>query len=211
MYMIQKVVIENSYRSDHSGVVLHMTLNNLKKGPGLWKFNNLLLRDKDYVNEVKNIITNVKTQYAVPVYNLNNLSLIKNENLAFTINDQLFLDTLLMEIRGKTISYSSYKKREQNILENRLVEDIKILEANNDMINSDILEDKKMELMEIRKTKLKGQLVRSRAKWVEDGEKPSKYFCNMESRNYHSKLITKLETEQGHVLTDQKSILKETK
>ena len=111
MYMIQKIKIENSYRSDHSGVVLHMTLNKLKKGPGLWKFNNLLLRDKEYVNEIKKIITDIKIQYSVPIYNMENINTITNENIAFTINDQLFLDTLLMEIRGKSISYSSYKKR----------------------------------------------------------------------------------------------------
>ena len=92
-----------------------------------------------------------------------------------------------------------------------MIEDIKILEANDNMINSDILEDKKLELLEIRKIKLKGQHIRSRAQWIEDGEKPTKYFCNMESRNYHSKLITKLETDQGNIITDQKDILKETK
>ena len=211
MYMIQKIKIENSYRSDHSGVVLHMTLNKLKKGPGLWKFNNLLLRDKEYVNEIKKIITDIKIQYSVPIYNMENINTITNENIAFTINDQLFLDTLLMEIRGKSISYSSYKKKEQSKLENKLIEDIKILEANDNMINSDILEDKKLELLEIRKIKLKGQHIRSRAQWIEDGEKPTKYFCNMESRNYHSKLITKLETDQGNIITDQKDILKETK
>ena len=211
MFMVRKIDIENSYRSDHSGVVLHMKINELKKGPGLWKFNNLLLRDKDYVKEIKKVITDVKIQYSVPVYNVENINKITNENLVLTINDQLFLDTLLMEIRGKTISYSSFKKKEQSKLENKLIEDIKILEANENMINSDILEDKRMELLDIRKLKLKGQQVRSRAQWIEDGEKPTKYFCNMESRNYYSKLITKLETEQGHIITDQKNILKETK
>ena len=31
----------------------------------------------------------------------------------FTINDQLFLETLLTEIRGKTISYTPYRKKER--------------------------------------------------------------------------------------------------
>ena len=33
------------------------------------------------------------------------------ENHRFVINDQLLFDTLLMSIRGETISYSSMKKR----------------------------------------------------------------------------------------------------
>lgn len=39
------------------------------------------------------------------------ISTIRNEDLCLTINDQLFRDTLLMEIRGKTIPYASYKKK----------------------------------------------------------------------------------------------------
>jgi hypothetical protein len=31
----------------------------------------------------------------------------------FTINDQLFVETLLTEIRGKSISYASYRKKEK--------------------------------------------------------------------------------------------------
>ena len=41
----------------------------------------------------------VKCQYALPVYNLDNLNNIPDNELQFTINDQLFLDTLLMELR----------------------------------------------------------------------------------------------------------------
>ena len=32
----------------------------------------------------------------------------------FTINDQLFLEKLLTEIRGKTIAYASYQKKRKN-------------------------------------------------------------------------------------------------
>ena len=61
----------------------------------------------------------------------------------------------------------------------------------------------KNELLEIRKKKLKGKFIRSRAKWIEEGEKPTKYFCNMESRNFTSKLISRIELDNGKVITDQ--------
>ena len=100
-----------SYRSDHSTIVITFQINDFKRGHGLWKFNNSLLKDKDYVKEVKNCIQNLKQQYMIPVYNLEYI--LSNENdLQLTISDQLFLETLLMEIRGKTISYSSYKKKQ---------------------------------------------------------------------------------------------------
>jgi hypothetical protein len=34
-------------------------------------------------------------------------------NISFTIIDQVFLETLLLEIRGKTISYASFIKKKE--------------------------------------------------------------------------------------------------
>ena len=56
---------------------------------------------------------------------------------------------------------------------------------------------------------MKGKLVRSRAQWVDEGEKPTKYFCGLESKNYTSKIIPKVEKDNGEIVTDQKEILKE--
>lgn len=82
------------------------------KGKGFWKFNNSLLKDKTYVDIVKNLINQIKHQYSCYVYNRDKIPSIENENLSFIISDQLFLGILLMEIRGKSISYSTYKKKE---------------------------------------------------------------------------------------------------
>lgn len=59
---------------------------------------------------IKNIIKEVKLQYAAPVYNLNNLNDLLDEEIQFIINDQLFSETLILSIGGKTKSYSIYKK-----------------------------------------------------------------------------------------------------
>jgi hypothetical protein len=53
---------------------------------------------------------------------------------------------------------------------------------------------------------MKGKLVRSRAQWVDKGEKPTKYFCGLESKNYTSKIIPKVEKDNGDIVTDQKEI-----
>ena len=39
---------------------------------------------------------------------------IANDEIQFNINDQLFLETSLMMIRGNTIKYSSEKKKEKS-------------------------------------------------------------------------------------------------
>ena len=107
------VEYENSYRSDHSPVLLSLKINNFVKGTGFWKFNNSLLTDKEYVELIKKIVE-VKAQDACPVYKFENIKSVENTSLCFTISDQLLLDILLTEIRGKTISYSTYKKKEND-------------------------------------------------------------------------------------------------
>jgi hypothetical protein len=61
---------------------------------------------------------------------------------------------------------------------------------------------KQQELENIRKRKQQGNYIRSRAKWVE-GEKPSKCFCALEPRNFTSKIIPRLENNEGRVTHEQ--------
>ena len=96
-------------------VILNISFNNFKHGKGLWKHNNSLLNDINYINTINDKIEEIKKQYALPVYDLNNIEHITNDELQFIIDDQLFLETLLMEIRGKSISYASFKKKRRKI------------------------------------------------------------------------------------------------
>jgi hypothetical protein len=98
-------------------------------GRGLRKFNNSLLYEMDYV-EIATETNNKKPkeQYTGLFYDRSTLSEIDDLVIHFTINDQLLLETLLTEIRGKTISYASFRKKRNKKLENCLVEDIMKLE-----------------------------------------------------------------------------------
>ena len=52
---------------------------------------------------------------------------------------------------------------------------------------------------------MEGVLLRSRARWIAEGEKISKYFCNLEKRNYISKSMKKLIINNEDI-TDQQQI-----
>lgn len=73
----------------------------------------------------------------------------------------------------------------------------------------DELSNKQKELELIRKNRLQGQCIRSKVKWIEEGEKPSKYFISLESRNFSSKIIPKVEKEDGSTVFNQFEILNE--
>ena len=62
------------------------------------------------------------------MYNIEYLNTIENDLIQLTINDQLFLETLLMEIRGKTISYSSFKSKKRKEREYYILKAIEDIE-----------------------------------------------------------------------------------
>ena len=100
------------------------------------------------------------------------------------------------------------KMKKKKNLNNEILELEKSYE---DDIN--LITQKKIELEEIRKHKLNGSLIviRSRAKWITEGEKPTNYFFNLENRHYSSKIIPKIITEDDIEITNQNEILKEAK
>ena len=65
------------------------------------------------------------------------------------------------------------------------------------------------ELESIREKKLSGNRIRSRAQWIEDGEKPSKFFLNLEKRNAVNKIISHLTSEDGFEIFDDDGIHQE--
>ena len=67
----------------------------------------------------------------------------------------------------------------------------------------------KEDLCLIYENKAKGAIIRSKTKWIEQGEKPTKYFFNLEKRNYNRKVIRSLKKPDGESITDELEILKE--
>ena len=65
-----------------------------------------------------------------------------------------------------------------------------------------------MRLKRITEQKVKGAIIRSKARWVEYGEKNTRYFSNLEKRRGEKKNINKLKLNDGTETEDQEVILK---
>ena len=63
------------------------------------------------VDQINNLISEITIEYAALPYNKDNLHKIPPSDINLTIDDQLFLDVLLMKVRSKTISYAAHKKK----------------------------------------------------------------------------------------------------
>ena len=66
-------------------------------------------------------------------------------------------------------------------------------------------------LIVLREKKMEGVLLQSRARWVAERDKITKYFCALEKRNYVSKQMIRLTLNNGEVIYETKDIIKKVK
>ena len=200
--------ISHGYRTDHSLIELGLNFDLECKGKTYWKFNNSLLTNFEFIKEVKSVILKIKETYAAFPYDRGKINEIDNEIFETVINPQLFLDMLLLELRGKSIAFSAAIRKKERENEEKIENLINQLEKSFET-NSEKIQELKEELREMREKKLKGVLIRSRARWIEQGEKASKYFCSLENRNFVSKRMTSLINDNNEEIFNPDSIRKE--
>ena len=101
------------------------------------------------------------------------------------ISDSLFLNTLLCQVRGVIISFSKKLGRESREEENNLSLHIDKLTKQLDEINpSQVVRDQGIETLDslnkqyqaIREYKMRGHQIRSRAQFIANWERPSRFY-----------------------------------
>ena len=207
--------IDPGYRTDHSLISLTFIIQTQTDRKSYWKFNKGLLKDEEYVRMVKTEIKEVLLQYAASPYERDAINNIPISELFFSINDALLFETLLLGIRGKTIAFASRRKKERNEREKELERIIGEIENNIDEQQSgpemekriQELNIKKGELQQLRSFKMEGLMIRSRAQIIEQGEKPSAFFLNLEKKKNVNKYLNKLIDETGSEITENKKII----
>ena len=81
----------------------------------------------------------------------------------------------------------------------------------NDSFNQILLDENEFINIEFKELyeKLGEAMFRSKARWIERGEKATNYFFNLEKRNYEKKVIQQLKLENGEIISDIKQINEE--
>ena len=163
----KKTDILAAFSTDHSPIYFSLSKqHHLINGRGLWKFNNSLINNEDFIEKMSLHIKNT-------------LKVFDNENIS---DDQVKWEYLKYEVRKFTIHYS--KNLAKSIRDERIKseEKIKNLEKNgvSDLNNNQEYINCKSNLESIYQTKVDGMRIRSKCDWYENGEKSSKFFLNLE-------------------------------
>ena len=151
-------VRKTSTLTDHSAITLTLQSKGyVQRGPGFWKFNNSLLDDHDFVDQLYNMIPAYKNKYN------------------YLTDKSLYWDMIKMEMRGFCVQYSKRKNRERRNIEKDLCDQIdalmKALATNRSKENITKLYRLRSELNKIAEYRTKGAIIRSRTRWHEQGEK----------------------------------------
>ena len=68
----------------------------------------------------------------------------------------------------------------------------------------------KERLLELEEIKAKGVIIRSKVRWLEEGERCTQYFFGLEKINYNKKQIRRITLDNGKTITTDSEILKES-
>ena len=130
--LIHSIHINPGYRTDHSMLEVNIAMSNFIRGKGIWKFNTTLLVDQDYLKLINESIDEEVKKYAVPPTNSQILKETPVSDINLTITDDLFLEMILLRIRGETVKYSSKLRRLKDKQEKILLTEIQKLEKAED-------------------------------------------------------------------------------
>ena len=194
-YVVKNYILPG-FRTDHSIVVVEIDYHVKKKGPGYWKFNTSLLKDSDYVSKINQLIE-IHTE----------------EELAASKKDRWEL--LKLSIRGTTLQFAARKQKAKRNLIGVLEAKLKKLEL--ELINktclfqdtTDQINMVKHELKELLQERTKGAQIRAKINYQMHGEKPSKYYLNLEKSNYNRRCISRLQNSQDKIVSSNEEILRE--
>ena len=183
--------ISHGFNSDHSYVSLTLQGNPLSHGRGYWKFNNSHLRSEEFTNEVKSLIS---------------------ETLASSFDSfNGVWDTIKYKIKDYAIYFGKKTKKLKSAEKKFIIDSIDNIKSNPDYHNNRTsleelqrLEDR---LDSVIREEMEGVIMRSKAQYVEKGERCTKYFFGLEKNNGKKKMINKLCDEStGEAFLTQEKI-----
>ena len=180
--------------TDHSSIAVTLDFSEQPRGPGYWKFNNLLLQDKRYEQMIKTCLQDLEVKYA-------------------GCDGATLWEIAKHDINNITIQYSKEKslnkRKRYNDLMSAFTVAQNVTHENPTKHNIEALHMHKLAVAELIAERTNAAMFRSKAHWHKAGEKNSKYFFSLEKSNYNRKVMKRIQLEDGRYTTNPNEILVE--
>ena len=195
--VVSNTEIIPSFCTDHSMVTITLQMSKLQRGSGFWKLNTSLLSDINYLEEIKEVISEVS-------------------NDTYKDNRTKW-DFLKFKVKSSSIKYAARKHNDRKLTLQALERKLKTLQDKTyqdhspftELQNFNECENLRTEINKIMEYKTKGAIVRAKTDWFMYGEKSSSYFFKLENYKYTKKNRFKLMKKDGTITTDPSEILHE--
>lgn len=173
---IKDISISSAPLTDHCCISLSFCSNKREsRNKGYWKLSSDLLEHSEFCSQIRAMINRAK---------------LDKEHLSFTSK----WEYLKHKIREFSIHFSKNLSKARAQLEEELSR-----ELNNLCNKSDMDDETRLKILSLQSKidnlyiqKAKGAYVRSRARWIEKGEKSNSYFCRLEKRRQEKNAIKSL-------------------
>ena len=179
--------------SDHSAFFMSLMFQKESRGTGFWKFNNSLLQNPDFINDMSNHLELIITKHA-------------------DRDDKDKWELIKFQIANFAQDWSREKSKEEKFIIEHLYEKLAEME---DQLGADFNEHKldiinrtKDDLRNLENKKAEGILFRCKAKWQVEAERNTSYFYSLEKNRYNMKMCNSLVQDNGNIVREPRQILK---
>ena len=191
-FIIKKSYIMQTLKADHRCVLLNIKLLKNQRGKGYWKFNNSLLEDEDFCDKIKECVLYVKNQF----------SHVQSKRVFWEIMKHYLKKTSI----GHSIQLSKTRKREKHVLQTEIDQLNSAIEACDNLEVKEKLRQvkafKEQILNRLYDNYVQGFFIRSRAEYMEKGERSTRYFLTLEKARQNNNVIRCLESDKGNLYKD---------
>ena len=188
---------EETILSDHRPIYLHISLSKFQKGRGFWRLNGDFLTEPEYVFGCNNVNERVIFQYSERQSLDDSPELPDQEpaSRSLLISHILLLDVLLLEVRAYSLKYAANLKKKMLNKTEELNDLIKKKANSNEQDDIEMVEVLKQEVQEIEDKRDMGIAMKHFAKVQLEGEKPLRFFCNL-----NKKRLAKAQFKELHIV-----------
>ena len=168
--LAQNVMFLPGIKTDHRAVLLTVVDTRQSRGVGFWKFNNMLLEDNIFKEELRKEITSTA--------------------LCMQHSDaRQTWEKIKVRVKKFCSRYARNKSNVNNIILSQLAETLSDLQSRMPLteVESQMYQKTLLDHEERMFERTKGLIFRSKARWYTEGEKSTKYFFNLEKSNYNAK------------------------
>ena len=163
------------------------------RGPGVWKFNNVLLEDPNFLNEMRENIPKWLTEAETDLHQ--------------NIGGQW--GYLKHKIGQFSRTFGAKVKKAKTLMKAKIEEELKSLSSILNPENKGRFKQLQDQLNDILEQEIKGVILRSLCDDYERGEKCSKYFFSLEKYHAKQKTLNRIKIADGSFTSDSKVILQE--